>query len=322
MKELHLACLVWGEPYKTWFLEHHLPSLLLPNNLPAWNVTKRAYVHVVREEGREIASHPSFHALAAQCASVEVLDIGTSFELSRLNVYAVLAACQRLTVKRAWDADAGIAWVYPDTVFSDGSFAAVARQVSLGKRAAVAFGIYVDARGWVKISPPLEGRAMVRASLGCLHSVMNHITWGAPSFAHNPSSIFWSGGAAGLVLRCWHLQPIVVHARRCHPDFQWTIDGDFLERAVDYDDCAFLDDSDDFLLVELAGSNKHPPKQVMPATIDNVVEWARKWTTPIQHRFVRRPIVFHSGEASALAPLVEELRVVIDEILSRLHAPA
>ncbi|MBM3535838.1 MAG: hypothetical protein FJX60_22735 [Alphaproteobacteria bacterium] len=315
-----MACLVWGEPYTSWFLERHPPSLLLPNNLPAWNVTKRAYVYVAAEEGREIASHPSFQALAEHCASIEVLDVGSLAELSKLNIHGLMAACQRLTVKRAWESDAGLVWIYPDTVFSNGSFATVARHAALGKRAVVAFGICVEARSREALSPPPEARAMVRASLDCLHPMMHHITWGSPSFTTYPSSIFWNG--AGLVLRCWHLQPIFVHARRCHPEFQWTLDGDFLEQAVDFDDCGFVDDSDEFLLIELAGHNKKPPRQVMPPTVDNVARWAQRWTTPVHPRFVCHPFVFHSGDAGVLAPLVEESRAIIDEILSRLHAPA
>jgi len=322
MKELHLACLVWGEPYKSWFLKHHLPSLLLPNNLPAWDLPKRAFIHIAREESREIASHPSFRALAEQCVSVEVIDVGSLTEISKVNVYAMMAACQRLAVKRAWEADAGIAWISPDTIFSDGSFASVARQVALGKRAVMAFGIYVEADGWESLSPPPEGRAMVRASLACLHPVMSYITWGSPSFSTYPSTIYWNGGAAGLVLRSWHLQPVVVHARRSHSEFQWTLDGDFMERAVDFDDCAFLCDSDEFLLIELAGRNKKLPQQVMAPTVDNIGQWARRWTTPIQHRFVRNPYVFHAGEASELQPLVKASGAIVDEIVAKALAPA
>jgi hypothetical protein len=307
----------------TWFLDRHLPSLLQANNLPAWKIKKQAFLYTASDQSQALASHPSLQALAAQCANVEIVNIGSVAELRQLKgKYGLMATCQKHAVERAWKADAGIMWTYPDTVFSDGSFATVARHAEQGRRAVIAQGICVKAHSWEARSPRLDGRSMVRASLDCLHPMVRHMTWGAPIFTTYPSIMYWDGGAAGLVMRSWHLQPVYVHPRRYEPNFEWTLDGDYLNIAVDLEDCAYADDSDDFLLVELAWRNKGIRLVHKAANVEDIVAWARVDTKPIHRHFVRHPFTFHAGEASTLKPLVASSQSIVDEIVSRLDSPA
>jgi hypothetical protein len=143
------------------------------------------------------------------------------------------------------------------------------------------------------------------------------MTWGSSVFTPYPSFMFWDGGPAGLVMRGWHLQPVFVYPRRRNADFKWTLDGDFLDQAVDFEDCVFADDSDDFLLVEVARRNK----RILlgkEATINDVAAWARTGAKPIHRRFVRHPFVFHSGGASELRGIVAASQVIVDQIVARI----
>ncbi|MBV8456003.1 MAG: hypothetical protein JO122_05250, partial [Acetobacteraceae bacterium] len=303
MRELHLATLVWGQPYLGLFLDWHLPTLLAQGNVSAMQARKRFFIYTTIEEAQAIQGAPIFNVLASLAETVVFVQVGERpGDLAGGSVGRLMGQCQRDAIARAWSEDAGLCWTFPDTLFADGSFASVDRHIRAGGRAALANGLCARIPEFFSgLSPDrhptlsLPPRDLLRRALGCLHPFSLTSMWASPLFTTHPAAILWPAADAGLVQRCWHLNPVFVYPRRQAANFGASLDGDFLELAVDYEDCAFLDDSDAFLLLELAEDNK-PCLVGGAASIAQAAHWVRNWCRPINLRLALHPFRFHLGD--------------------------
>jgi hypothetical protein len=114
-----------------------------------------------------------------------------------------------------------------------------------------------------------------------------------------PSILVWRA-ADGLVVRAFHLHPLVVRPVRRDIYPAVTIDDDYIAAVCpDANDVHIVTDSDDLVAFELSRRTARPglfvPQRCTPTY---VADWARKHTNERHRQFVKTPIVLHTKDSS------------------------
>lgn len=332
---IYVSTVVWGEAYVRFFLDHALPSLLAPGNLPALAMRHRVVllIHTDRSGHASINGHLYRHYADIAPLAVDYVLMDAE-EIATVHKYDVMSACHRHLVAMAHARDAGIVFVMPDSIYADGSFRSLLPGIAEGRRAILMQGISAARDGVLPAlaaSPrasrrggilSIPARPLMRLALDHLHPVTESQFVDAPDFTAHPSFLRWRLGADGCLTHCWHLFPLFVHPVRRADGFLTTIDGDFVGHAVPCaDDRMVIGDSDDFLMVEVSDSGKRDFIADRPADPQRVARWARANADTDHRHSVRTPMVFHDGADPRLLQAVrQQAATYIEDILSRLQA--
>jgi hypothetical protein len=336
MKGIYIATPVCGAPYVDRWLRYSLPTLLAPGNLPALAKDHRLklLLFCTQEDMPRLLASPLLRAardvmgvrpipLARDMAELVVKVQGHKFTL--MNV------CHNHGVDLAANEDHGLICGLGDAIYTDGSFAEVARQIAAGKRAVVTQGLdvrqdqldalleeYKVERDDVRlILPP---RVFARIAARSLHPVTQSMVWGAERFTYHPSVMYWPLDGHGVLVRGFHLYPVFLYPDR-KAQISTTIDGDFLADALsNLDTCAFVHDSDRFFF---AGVSDHTKDEFIPpgphrADPAEVARWMPANTKPFQREvYVQQKFWLHDGtDRAAWRQVEDESDRVVAEILS------
>lgn len=319
MRKVIFTTAVWGKEYTFHFVNFTLPSLMAPGNIPAMAALAPVEFHIYspRADSDRIERSPVYQRLR-EVATPKIIVIDDDSirqaagdqDLS----YKIMVQTHHHLIAHAWEQDAAICSVYPDTILADGSFATVAKLAQAGKRSVHSAGISLNMHSFVPALIRAEiaagrgqdllggqldiaSREVIRLAMGHIHDHSAAHILGQDGFTQWPSQMYWPLDGHGLLLRSWHPTPYFVHPRRDGSNFKFGIDGDFVRLAVDYEDCAVVEDSDDFLMLEpMPFKRRRNDKPcVNHAKPFDVANWAINNADDFHRRFVHTPIWLHDG---------------------------
>jgi hypothetical protein len=307
---------VWGEAYTRSLTEIALPALLSPGNIPALAASRRTILklYTTDTDMARIAGTASFARLK-QYVEVEYVPIDEATAPGK-GKYAAMTAIHRRLVAEAYDEQAALVWILPDTVWADGSLRVVADAAATGKRAVMQAGIRVlksSALPAVRrlISARSDGAVppgdLVRLALDHMHPYYRAWYWDAPQFNRNPANVFWRTGDSGMVIRAFHLHPLMLFPERRVRHFVSTFDDDLPLLACPSAESIYIAaDSDEIFHIDLAEDDWCPtfPLLHRRPSASYLAKWA--WGAANQHhrRFARSPIHIHA------TPLTPRARIV------------
>jgi len=319
----HHTLAVWGKVFTDRFLEGCLPALLAPGNIPGMksNRHSRFNIYTTRADAERMDGSSAIAELR-RCIDVcfHVVHPSDEPHLSSRNVYHCMSAFHRAAHPAALREGAFLVFHAPDALFADGSMTAVERRVAEGADVVLMTGIRTvledvwpmvrDRRGPAPFLS-FTGEELVRAALRHPHPQTQQTIWGSDRFNSNwPSQIFWKDGDDLLIARCWHLHPIAIRPRAQATIFQQSIDGDYLDKAIDDGSRVhIMQDSAELCFIELSGRdhNAETPHPLGPFDPDRFRDFAAQQLMRNGRRFVAHPIVYKAGPIPA-----ERLRRALD----------
>ena len=311
-----LSVVVWGEQYLKLYLDAALPNHLAPGNVPALArdpaVTSCSYRLYVREsEAEAIRRHPAFQALNSYLpVEFDYID-----DLLQDHPAKTCVLCNSHLLAQAGRSDTHVIFLTPDTLYSDGSFAELARLALSGKSTVLI--------GWFRVKKEavlkemlrykeqgviaVDSRTMVSLALKHRHPVSDTWFWDAENFIRSwPAKLLWRVDENNLLERSFHLMPLMVKPQRpeeelishTHPGLQ--IDGnDYLSRACpDPSRIHIVADSDQIFCIDMLSEGVCDAAEFGSGR-SNALElalWAQNWTWQSQRNNFRTSIRHHAGE--------------------------
>jgi len=240
----HFVTPVWGSSFVDLFVGVALPSQLTPRNIRGVAQASDCLYQIfttTADAGR-IRAHDSFRELE-RVVPVEVIcidDLFTDEVLAKSDWFIrVMTACHRSALETAAKTGAGAFFLPPDMVYSEGTLTSAAEHMSAGKRAVLIPGVrlteetfvpeilthYDGSRGWLR----LESRELVRIALKHLHPVSQSLFWNSAEFNVTPANVHWRVGDSGMLVRGFHLHPLLVRPLPGPVGAFESIDGVYLQ---------------------------------------------------------------------------------------------
>jgi hypothetical protein len=148
----------------------------------------------------------------------------------------------------------------------------------------------------------LRPRKLMKFALDHLHPENRRLLYDFPEFTNYPITCLWSKDAAGLLLRSFHLHPLMVDlsSERALPILAHdTIDGEFIHAAfADRRDIHIETDSDNILVFSLSSENDR--EELRRRTRSNRMRlrcMAYQWNVNSLHRWlITRAIKLHTED--------------------------
>jgi len=310
---IHIVVPVWGEAYTRGFLEVGLPALLAPGNLPSLPREVEHICHIVTTgaDRAMIETSAVFQVLAATI-DVRFDDIGTNPEVSD-DRHKWQSYCNRLGIRLADQRGAAMIFLNPDVVIADGGLQSLATLLKQGKRAIQVLAVRlikelaipVLVKGYATpdltrliISP----RDLVGLAMKYLHPLSLMHMYNRPDLDLSPSNLLWTAAEEGMVCRCFHLHPMLVHPRIRNAPFSTTIDDDYLRSACpNVGDEYIVADSDEFCAIELSGMERAGSGLPRGQVNEGVASWAAAAAKPQHFENVARRIFLRASHSDRRA---------------------
>ena len=320
---------VWGASHLGLFLNVGLPSLLSPGNLSGLetNDKNRFLIYTRPENEPDLKSSPAFHKLS-RLLTVEVILI--SGEITE--PHRTMSDCHIDSIRRADEADAAAVFLPPDCIWSDGSMVRLQELVASGKSIVHMSGIRLDRDAFVpeladyysdeNTILQIKARDLVRAALPHLHPIAHTHFWNEYEGGLMPANLIWTIPDEGLLLRCFHLHPLMVKSQIPFAKFESTIDDDLPLRACpDASRDYIVADSDELLAFEMSGLSRTVGTVCKKGSIEGVAGWAEFGTNERHRHLIMTPIRLHnrSADEAVWGAAERETGKIVNEI-SRLNA--
>lgn len=234
----NLVQIFWGQAFGELLCRYALPNLLSPGNLPAWPYRSqtRMLIYCPEADWQAIAAEPSIAALR-ELIAVEPVAVPRPAADSK---YTSMGLLHARAVADAIAAEAGLIFLSPDAIFSDGSFSELARCLAAGDELVLVSGPVVCQEDFEAAATPPQQHwdrdRCTRLILSHPHPslIASHIE--AASFSGYPSSVYYRD-AAGLMARYFHLHPLLIKQPRPFRLELYgenpTIDGGYLLEFID-----------------------------------------------------------------------------------------
>lgn len=305
---LHFVVPVWGESYVHTFLDYCLPAQLSPDNIPALGGgSGNSYtIHTTSSDYDLIAGSPSFRALQQVCAvTVEFLDsdLSSADDLAAYGKYRVKSKCYRHALLRAAEHHAAVVALNADILLANGFVRTALGLLARGKRV-------IEVPGPRGLRDPI-GRTLVSRYRGAdgtsicieptelsalwvknMHPQLRmHFVEGPNGAPFHPSHLYWIVGEEGVVIRGFHLYPIVIDPRDSAVRFSTTIDDDLVGNlALSQDEVFLARDSRELFCCELSPPD-HYVGQVacrgdLSRYVDFYLSYARDNIRNLEHEII------------------------------------
>jgi hypothetical protein len=198
----------------------------------------------------------------------------------------------------------------PDILLGDGTLRTMVRLTEAGKRVVIVAGIRMSSDGAVacvarhrlprQAEAPVPPRSLVRYCLDNLHPIsVGHVV--TDDEVHGAQHLYWKVGDHGLLVRGFHLHPLVVWPSNPEAGIRNTLDDEYIAQACpDQADWHTVTDSDEMCVIEFS-ERTHKRAQVAkyPLSDYQILQFMVEGTTPDHREHVRRHIRFHTKD---LAP--------------------
>ena len=294
---------VWGELYTRLLTDVCLPALLSSGNIPALAADRPTVFRIFTTE-------PDMARFRASPAYAELVRYVT-VEFNSLDVapdgdkYAAMTEIHRHIVRDAADRNLALVWLVPDSIWADGSLETVVRAVGAGKRAVMQSAVKVNRSTALpyfverlagRPAVAIGSRELVKVALDHMHRYYRAWFWDAPKFSRNAANVYWRVDDRGMVIRGFHLHPLMLHPERPVADFVSTFDDDLpLLACPTFDQVYVAADSDEAFHVDLADEDWCPEVlTVRRRSAYNIAMWAAGATNLHHRRLLESRIRVHT----------------------------
>jgi hypothetical protein len=306
---LFISTPVWGAGHLGLFTRIGLPSLLASGNLPGLScrATSRYFIYTQSENAAQLRAARAFRALA-EIIPVEIIPIRDEIG----DPHRMMSDCHIDTMRRADAAGAAAVFLPPDCVWSDGSMVRLEAIANSGKSVIHMSGIRLDrdavvphllehaSSGGRVLS--IGARPLVDIGLRHLHPIALSHFWNEHGGGLMPANLIWTVPEEGLLLRCFHLHPLLVKSQVRFAGFASTIDDDLpLHACPDDSRDHVVTDSDELLAFELSGRDRIVGTVCPKGSIDGVARWAEVGANKRHRALIRHAIRLHSGPVTETA---------------------
>jgi hypothetical protein len=323
---------VWGQHHLNLFLETALPSLLSPGNLPSLSnrQASRFCLYTRPEDEALLRNAPSVRYLT-QLMPVEIQLI----EGQTTDPYYTMSMCHMRTMRMADDADMPTVFLGADAVASDGSVARLEQLASSGVSVVYISGVRTKKdeiqrclarhRSSDGIAITIDPRTLVRYMLDHLHESSKLHFWREyPDCGLVPANLYWRVSSEGLLLRCFHLHPLMVRPQRKCVKLHGSIDHDLVPAACpDASRDYVVLDSDELHFIELSGPGYVLPHRHTKGSAVDVAAWAEMRANRRHRRLFDAEIRLHAGplDAEQWRPVSLEAQDVVKGVMDILSLP-
>jgi hypothetical protein len=319
-----LSTPVWGLNHIGLFLAVGLPSLMAESNLPGLvaAVQCRYRIYTRAEDRAQIESDPGFARLA-QLLTVEIKEIVSDAE----SPHRTMSDCHIDTMALADQLAAAAVFVPPDCIWADGSLMKLLAIARGGKSVVHMSGIRLDRDS---VMPELtrrlsddghvlkvQSRELVAIGVNHLHPIAYSHFWNEYDGELMPANLMWTVQDEGLLLRCFHLHPLMVKSQVPFAKFSSTIDDDLVLHACpDVSGDHVVTDSDEILAFELSGLDRVVGTVCAKGAVEGAAAWAESGTNARHRELIKQSIRIHSAQPTEAlwAARIAESEKVVQEI--------
>lgn len=291
--------------FRRTYLSSVLPAQLSKGNLPALAALGARYrIFSTAADIAHIRQQPCFLALQ-DCLPVDLVRID---DLDLTDKYQAMRTIQGRQILDAAADDAALVFLPPDTIYSNGAFLPVVEALRGGKRALMVHELRVDAEavaaeltGNTAGEDTLSARKLATIALNHLHPQVRFLMEGEEDLLAAPGHLYWRTGAKDLLVRSFHLHPLLVWPTRPGVVPSGMIDFDFTARACpDIDTIEVVTDSDRVCACQLTSrAEAGAQAEASPALgsrAASVALWTGLMTTRHHRMFFRHAIWLHAGD--------------------------
>ena len=329
------ACIllgVWGESYIDEFFQYSLPSLLAPGNIPALaKAYDTRFVFLSKQKDTSyFEKQRAYKSLDCAC-SVEFLAIDDLIVDGNYSTTLTLAFDRAIKLTRAAMLDTYFIFLTSDYVMANGSFLGLMRYMQKGYSGICAGNFQVNDSG---VRPALkkcldkktgvlsiEPRELLKISFEHLHlmtvaSLVNQAT------LHNyRANRFFYRQNDMVVGRFFLLHMLCIKPEKMDYTIGASCDYSFIPEMCPSGNIGVINDSDDYLVVEMQPENHEVTSVSIGAYQHNhLIRALREWTTQQHRENSQYPIYYHVEDLrnSDLAVIEQHLDDFIAPIMSAL----
>lgn len=292
---------VWGDNHLNLFKTVCLPSLLAPDNLPALkDASECLYLIYTRPDDEVRLRRSAAFRRLEKLMPVQVKLIQEPIEVP----HTVMTDCHADTLRQA-DADGvGAIFIPPDCVWADGCMTSVERIAESGKSVVHTTGIRLNRDTMLpellkhlrdrKSTLQMKPRDLVKLGLNHLHNIAYSHFWNEHDGGLMPANLYWTVPGEGLLVRCFHLHPLMVKPQRKSATFEGTIDDDLaLKACPDNSKDHIVTDSDEILVFELSSPAHEVGAPFPKGRVESISAWAEIGTNERHRELVGQTIRIH-----------------------------
>jgi len=316
---------VWGEDFTNRFLNLSLPSQLSVDNLSSFQYNDGSVyvIYTTLVDAEVIKGSRSFKDLSKiMPVDFKIID-GKLLEGSKYNT---VVRCQIGAFSDESNQGCAFFILFPDLIFSNGSFRFMGRIAESGKRALAAPGLVLDEETLVPTlkdrfysehdnTLTIPARELSRLAVENLSQLSKTWFWHSPTFDNQSNQLIWDVPGEGFLSRAFLPQPFLVYPRKPIRDFHSSLDGgNFLNVTFsDPTDLYLVNASDDFVFV----SSTHRPEPVSeklsePPSTFQIARNAASNATRYQRGFLKNTYRFHY---TAISPSWEQAQDSSDRVV-------
>lgn len=302
---IFISTAVWGGHFISFFLEFCIPALLAPGNLPAIAHLHRSkyLIHTTEDDFPLLLNSIAFKELQRVIA-VDVRFVGAIDRPS----HTIQAACHKEAMHEADKSGAPLVFISPDTIWSDQTFVRIEQILKSGKRVIFVPNLravkedsvptlrgLITCRGTNQLQ--LTGRDLSRVAITHLHpSIEENFFLSGRGQRLLPCNLIWEIGNGDLLIRSFHVHPLLVFPRIRLADFEQTIDGDLvLHTCPDSRDYHVVDDSDEITCVEFSRRAHFIAGICDKEDVSAATDWAIKYANKVHWHLFKQPARIHAN---------------------------
>lgn len=256
----HFSTVVWGPWHTQVFLDVNLPSLLTPNNLPAFAAQHQVSYRILTAEDDipRIKASPGFQH-ASKIVPFELIPCSVEHPAGPIAMHHML---WRRSIDEARDAGAMILFVPPDVVWSNGALGHVADLATQGKKAIFMTYMRVVSETCVPevrrrltaadgVTIDASSRDLVELSLQYIHPLTLTYQRDSQNFPIHPEFILWRVPGEGFLMR------VLVREMFAYDPARFDLNEQaLLASAPDPKEVHYITDSDKLFALSLAPALK------------------------------------------------------------------
>lgn len=296
----HFSTVVWGDWHTGVYLDANLPSLLAPENLPAF-AKQHDVTYRILTAARDIPRIQSSAAFQRAQSIVPFELIACPVENTD-NPIAVHHQLWRRSIAEAREAGAMILFVPPDVIWANGSIGHVANLIEQGKRAVFMTYMRVVSETCVpaarrrhlsKDGTTIDAspRELVRLCFEHIHPLTLTYLRDSPNFPIHPEFILWPVAGEGYLMR------VLVREMFAYDPNLITLNRQALPANVpDLDLIHYINDSDDLFSLSLAPLTKDADWYMKPQSLDpiKIADWWLTYDSPANDVVAKHYFYVHS----------------------------
>ncbi len=327
------SMVIWGEEYVREFLGLSLPSQLAEGNIDgsSWHDGSEYLILTTKADAEIIKVNPAFHLLQKR------LKVGFAYikRLPGSKMYKLTSQCQMEAIRVSESFDA-VFFSYPDFIWSQGGMGNVAARIAEGCDAVLSPVPRAITEDMTEILPKLKTpapgstapsvlniapRDLVQLSLENFHQGMWDFCWDTEKFSVFPSTIMWKIPDQGVLMRSYHLHPLVIRTQpkniNYYVKFSVSIDEEYMPILFKGDDnIHYVEDSDECTVISLSSRKTvfSPARDRPPASVPILARWAEEYASVLHRSCVKHSLRWH--HASVDERLWEDAEGQAEEVVS------